>query len=221
MLFVPLPLFATLSLLIVLAYILRSSDMSLRANQLFATLIGLYALQTGLLCLRWGYGINTGLLIAAVAPLLPATAMLAYQSLVDRLHTAQLWPLALVGGSWAVLALSPDLADPVILLIYLGCGTALVAKAIRHSDALALVHIDQSLTAQRAMLFTGVALIASAAVDLYVIADFIRTGGQNLGLTLTLVQSVFLLCIGLAATAGPSAAIADSDNSDDVPPPAP
>jgi len=57
MISVPLPLFATLILAYVLVHMLRTRDMGLRSNQLFSALTGLYALQSLLLSLRWGYGI--------------------------------------------------------------------------------------------------------------------------------------------------------------------
>jgi len=57
MISVPLPLFATLILAYVLVHMLRTRDVGLRSNQLFSALTGLYALQSLLLSLRWGYGI--------------------------------------------------------------------------------------------------------------------------------------------------------------------
>lgn len=56
MIFVPLPLFATLILAYILIHMLRTREMELRSNQLFAALTGLYALRSLLLSLRWGYG---------------------------------------------------------------------------------------------------------------------------------------------------------------------
>jgi AraC-like DNA-binding protein len=187
-----------------------TTDMSVRANQLFAALVGLYALQSLLLCLRWGYGLDAfAFWIGLLAPVLPVVAYFAYLSLVDRLKPAMFWPFGIVVLNWAVLILSPDLADPVILLTYLGFGFAILRHAYGGADELALVRIGQTDGALRAMVLTGLALVCSGFVDIFVIVDFIRTGGQHVGLSVTLAQSVFLLCIGLAAIAGRSGATDD------------
>lgn len=208
MLFVPLPLFATLCLVFVLIQMGTTRDMGVRANQLFGGLVALYALQSLLLCLRWGYGVDgVGLWIAMLAPVLPVCAYFAYLSLINRLSLSMMWPLGIVVLNWAVLLVLPDVADPVILLTYLGFGIAILRRARVGGDRLALVRIGQTDGALRAMVITGAALICSALADSYVIFDFIRTGGQNVGMAITLLQSAFLLCIGLAAITGHSGAV--------------
>lgn len=52
------------------------------------------------------------------------------------------------------------------------------------------------------MVFTGAALVLSALVDLFVIVDFFRAGGAHIGLTVTLMQTGFVICIGAAALMG-------------------
>jgi len=207
MVFVPLSLFATLGLGAVFLTLLRRQDMALRANQLFAALVGLVALQSLLLSLRWGYEISglTGWM-GLLAPLLPVTAYFAYLSLSNKLTAAMLWPLAIVGLNWGLLFWMPDLADPAILMTYLSFGVAILIKARQNGQDLALVRIGQTGSAVRAMVFTGAALIGSAFMDLFVIIDFLRTGGQNIGLWVSLIQTGILLCVGLVAVAGPAGA---------------
>lgn len=203
MIFVPLPLFATLGLVFILIQMVRSRDMGIQANQLFIGLVALYALQTLLLCLRWGYGFDgIAIWIAMLASVLPVIAYFSYLSLMNRLTIAMLWPLAIVGVNWIVLFLNPDFADAVILITYLSFGIALLRHASTRGDTLELVQIGQADNVMRAMILTGAALVCSALIDVFVIADFIKTGGQNIGLSVTLVQTVFLLCIGLAAIVG-------------------
>lgn len=203
MIFVPLPLFATLGLVFILIQMVRSRDMSLQANQLFIGLVALYALQSLLLCLHWGYGLDGfAIWIAMLAPVLPVIAYFAYLSLMNRLTAAMLWPLVILAGNWTVLFLSPGFVDATILMTYLGFGAALLRHASTSGDSLELVHIGQADNMMRAMILTGAALVFSALIDVFVIVDFIRTGGQNIGLSVTLVQTAFLLCIGLAAIAG-------------------
>ena len=220
MIFLPLPLFATLCLVLVLFQILRTAKMSVRANQLFSVLVALYALQSLLLNLRWGYGLDeTAIWIGLLAPVLPIVAYFAYLSLSDRLAPKMLWPLAILVVNWIVLIVSPDLADPFILCTFLGFGIAILRHAYLGQDALALVQIDKIDGAMRAMIFTGAALVCSAFVDLFVIMDFIRTGEANAGLTITLAQTGFLLLIGLAALFGQSGASADEGPEGSLPTP--
>jgi hypothetical protein len=79
MLFVPLPLFATFALCLVLIRLCVTRDMTRTAHRLFALVVALYAVQSLLLCLRWGYQIEAvAPLIAMLAPCLPVFAYLAY-----------------------------------------------------------------------------------------------------------------------------------------------
>lgn len=212
MIFVPLSLFAPLSLLFAIIYMIRMRDMQGRSNQVFVGLVCLYALQSLLLTLRWGYGItDLRLLIALLAPTLPVCAYLAYLSLAQALQTKMLWPLWVVLGNWLVLLTLPGIADLAILVTYLGFGAAILRAASHGDDATALVRINQQVSARNAMMLTGAALIASAAADLFVIADFMRTGGQHVGFTISLLQTGFLFVTALAATLG------QSDASDDQP----
>ena len=211
MIFVPLPLFATLCLVVVLIHSIFTRDMAARTNQLFAGLVGLYALQSLLLCLRWGYGVDgVAFWVGILAPILPVVAYLSYLALMDRLTALMLWPLAIIGLSWTVLIFAPNLADPIILMTYLSFGIIILWNAAGKKREFALVRVGQTNQALRAMIITGIALICSAFMDLYVIIDFLRTGGENIGLSVTLIQSGFLLCIGLAAITGHAAATANA-----------
>lgn len=132
MLFVPLPLFATLLLVLILGAMLRSVDMKIMANRLFAVLVGLYALQAGLLSLRWGYDYAwAGGIVAYLAPILPACAYLAYLSLQKQLRVSDLWPLIAVFVVWGVRTLAPEIVDPFIIATYLGFRGTLVLAARR------------------------------------------------------------------------------------------
>ncbi|MCK8482952.1 AraC family transcriptional regulator [Aliiroseovarius sp. S2029] len=205
MIFVPLPLFATICLLFVLAYMLRTRDFTVQSNVLFTLLVGLYALQSFLLTLRWGYARDElGPEIAMLAPALPVCAYLAYRTLMERLTFRQLWPMAVVLMNWIILAVWPWLADAAILLTYLFFGAAILWSLRAKGANLALARLEEVGKAAGAMFMTGVALIISSVVDLFVFVDFMRTGGQNVGPTLGLMQIGFLLCIGILALWGQS-----------------
>ncbi|MFK7877064.1 MAG: helix-turn-helix domain-containing protein [Paracoccaceae bacterium] len=203
MLFVPLPLFATLLLALMFARFVTRRDVGLRAHQFFAALIALYAVQSLLASLRWGYGIEGAAGFTVVlAPVLPAVAYLAYSGLAGRHNTWQFWPLGVVLVNWAGFVLMRDAADPMILMTYLGFGGLILARARTGVDHLSLSPINDAHEILRAMYLTGAALVASALTDVYVIYDFLRNDGQNAGLILTFVQTAFVLIIGVSGVFG-------------------
>lgn len=205
MVFVPLPLFATLGLVFVLAYMVRTRDFAVQSNVLFTVLVGLYAMQSLLLTLRWGYAFHDfGPEIAMLAPALPICAYMAYHSLIDRLSLRGTWPVLVLPLNWLVLAFLPALADAAILMTYLGFGSAILWNLRARSATLALARIEQAENAARAMFATGLALVVSAFVDVFVFVDFVRTGGQNVGAALGLIQIGFLFFIGFVALWGQS-----------------
>lgn len=208
MLFVPLPLFATLFLGFVFGRFVLNRDMTLRPHQLFAGLIALYATQSLLTSLRWGYGIaGVAVLMALLAPVLPAVAYLAYKTLSGRQRGVRLWPLAIVGANWIVFATLPALIDALILMTYLGFGGLLLRLYFFGEDQLTLSPINDAREILIAMGLTGAALVASGLTDVYVIYDFIKNDGRNAGLILTFVQTAFVLAIGVSAIFGRAAVV--------------
>lgn len=217
MVFVPLPLFATILLAIAVIVMVATRDLKNRTNQLFTLLVALFAVQSLLLCLRWGYDHDSvGIAIAALAPTLPVCAYLAYLSLTTKPSSRWNWPLAVVVVNWMVLLLARSFADVAILLTYVGFGALILRQGRSGSDSLVLARMNRVEHAVLAMKLTGIALIASGLTDLFVLVDFIRTDGRNTGLTVTLAQSAVLLCIGAAALVGQLGAA--EEQADDVTP---
>lgn len=203
MIFVPLPLFASLFLTLALIWFLRNRDMSLRPHQIFAALVAAYCVQSTLLSLRWGYDITAvGPVIAALAPVLPVLSWLAYTSLSGQRPRRWWLPFLAVALCWIILIVSRDLADLGILTIYVVFGVLLLLQARKGDAGLALSPVFETRQILLAMALTGTALILSGLMDVYVIYDFIRNDGANVGLMVSLVQTVFVLMIGLAATFG-------------------
>lgn len=206
MLLVPLPLFATLFLGFAFVRFLSNRDMTVRPHQLFAGLIALYAAQSLLSSLRWGYDVTgVAVVMALLAPVLPATAYLAYKTLSGRQTGVQLWPLAIVGANWITFAAIPALADPFILTTYLGFGGLMLRLYWKGEDQLTLSPINDAREILIAMGLTGAALVASGLTDVYVIYDFIKNDGRNAGLVLSFVQTAFVLVIGVSAVFGKAA----------------
>ena len=212
MLFVPLPLFATLFLGLLLCRILLTRDMTLRAHQLFAALIALYAVQSLLVSLRWGYeieGIATYLII--LAPVLPAVAYLSYAALAGHQTTRHLWPVAVIALNWFAFAALPVIPDPLILMTYLGFGFLLLRLGWKGTDALTLPSINDAREIRLALCLTGAALVLSALTDIYLIIDFIKNDGRNAGMTLTFVQTAFIVMIGVSASFGRAAEMTEPE----------
>lgn len=222
MLFVPLPLFATLALTYALIHLFRTRDMTLAAHRLFAAVVAVYAVQSLLLCLRWGYGIAwVAAPIALLAPCLPVLAHLAYGALARTPRWRRFWPVGVILANWVIWLLLPALADAAIPATYVGFGLHLLWVSRGGSDALPLSRLADARGTIRALRLTGAALVASGLTDIYLIADFIRTGGASAGLVVTIMQIFFLCVIGLSATLGQSAAESGLDPVPVVEPPAP
>lgn len=212
MLFVPLPLFATLFLILLLCRIVITRDMTLRAHQLFAALVALYAMQSFLVTLRWGYEIlSVAPYLAVLAPVLPAVAYLSYAALSGRQTGRKLWPLAVIALNWIAYMALPFIPDPLILMTYLGFGLLLLGLWWKGAEALSLSPINDTRDIRFAMCVTGTVLVASGLTDLFLIVDFIRNDGRNAGLVLTFVQTAFVLVIGVAASFGRAAMVTDPE----------
>lgn len=212
MLFVPLPLFATLLLALAAIRFVLTRDMSVRAHQLFALLVVLYAVQSLLTALRWGYALNNlAILVTLLAPLLPVIAYLAYSTLSGPLARRQLWPLALIVLNWLVFAVARDLSDVVILMTYIGFGGLLLRLGSKGMEQIATSSINDAGDIRIAIYVTGAALIASGLTDVYIIYDFVRNDGQTAPLIVTFVQTAFILAIGLSGMFGRSSAATPED----------
>lgn len=220
MLFVPLPLFSTLFLSLLCCRVLLTRDMSLRSHQLFAGLLALYALQSLLVSLRWGYGIEgLSAFLVILAPVLPAVAYLAYAALTEQKAWRRYWPLVVILLNWLAFAALPGIPDPLVSLTYLRFGLLLLRQWWKGVDALALSSINDVRDIRLAICLTGIALVASGLTDIYLIIDFVRNDGENVGAILTFVQTAFIIVIGVAASFGRAASPTDPED-DTVQPPA-
>ena len=177
--------------------------MTLRPHQIFAALVLGYCVQSVLLSMRWGYGVSAlQIPIAMMAPVLPALAWVAFQSLAGQMRRSWWAPCVGVGVCWIALLLNRDLADITIPVIYLTFGALLLMRARKGETGLALsptVKVGQILLA---MSLTGATLVLSGVMDIFVIYDFIANQGRNVGLAVSLAQVAFILIIGIAATVG-------------------
>lgn len=205
MLLVPVTFLAAAALGLVLVRLVSQRDMQVSANRLFVLLVGLYLVQSVFVSLRWGYGVDALRLPSAMlAAVLPACAWMAWRSLSGRPLRAEAWAALPVVASWAALAGWPDAADLLIPLAYLGFGVAILTAVLRDRTPPALSPIGAADDTRRAMGLIGVTLIASAVTDGVIVYDFLRNGGRIGGHVVSVVQTGFVLVIGVAAAFGRS-----------------
>ena len=202
MLLVPVTLFATAALGVVLFRLLTQRDLGATADRLFVALVALYVLQSLLVSLRWGYGIEAlRLPIGLVAAVIPGLAWAAYRALSGR---GAAWAFGPVAVTWAAMLGWQDAVDLLIPLLYLGFGLMILIPVLHDRDALPLTPIGDARQTRRAMGLIGATLIASAATDAFIVYDFVRNAGQTSGHLISIVQTGFVMIMGLAAAFGRS-----------------
>lgn len=215
LIFVPITFFASLALIWLMVWFARRNDLLLRAHQLFLATIGLYALQSVLITLRWGYAIDwVARPVAFVAPILPVLVYLAYSALSAPLTLRRLWPLVATVFCWIGLIVWPDLADLLILLCYLVFGGLLIAQSAKGADHVALTPLGVADKVVLAMKLSGAVLILSGLADVFILYDFITNEGKHAGLIVSLLQTGFIMIIGFLAAFGQ---ISENENQEDNP----
>lgn len=213
MIFVPLSLFTSFFLAIVLVWFVRTHDLSRCAHKMFFALVALYAVQSLLVTLRWGYNLTSaGSAAALLAPALPVVAYLSYRAILGPLGPARLWPLIFLPINWLGMVFIPDIVDAMILMTFLGFGVLLVWLAWQGPDQMTLAPLENAREIVVATALTGLTLVASSLIDIYVMVDFIYNDGRHVGFTVSFVQSAFVLVIGACAALGRVSQTPESDD---------
>lgn len=196
MLLIPLPFIATALLMLVA---LRLAGRA-RAIWMFVVLVTLYAVQSAMIGVRWGYDVPALTpALQALAPVLPGTAWLAFVQMGRRLVWRDLWHAAVPVAAWAGLLAGTDLADAIGVVASLVYGAGLLWLGLRDRLQFGAARVDAGDTVRRALMLTGVILIGAALTDVFIVVDFIRTGGQSLGIAVSTSQVVALCLVALAA----------------------
>jgi AraC-like DNA-binding protein len=219
---VPLPFVVAILLILLFITVVRREEKA-ESNKSFPALILLSAFQSLLSGLRWGYGIEAVMYIAPVfAALVPP---LAYAG-VARLVRERRLPTRLRIGLHAIpaliiallMAVSRDAIDLVLVMIFLGYAVAILFLMRAGTDALRLAPFDGATPAYHAILFAALALILSAAVDIFIFLDFAWTQGEYARPVITAGNLVALLLLSVAAAAA-SRSHAPDDAADTGPRP--
>ncbi len=204
MIFVPLPFVVAMLLFIVLIRMLRQEGWSAPEKRPFLLLIGIYALQSVLIGIRWGYDVLAIMPAQSIlAAMIAALAWISFRSLTleGSPSFARLWPHALPAVLIAGLLLFwREPMGLALILIFLGYGAALLWLARHGPDGLIASRLDGALLSYRSLLITAAALIASAISDIFISLDFDRTGGIHAGAIVALGNVIALLILGGAAS---------------------
>jgi len=213
LLFVPLPFVFALLLAILFVYLLRSNGAL--STKPFLMLIGLCALQSIVIGLRWGYGIDE--LRFALPVLAVCLPPLIYECFRGLIETARTDPVRLAAAPVAAAAIIllllvwPRLVDGAIILLFVGYGVALLRLVRAGPDGLDLARLDGAASAHRAMILAAACLFLSALFDILILLDFEWTRGENAKVLVSNANVFTLLLIGLAASvAGRSRTDAES-----------
>jgi AraC-like DNA-binding protein len=204
MLFVPLPFVVAVLLVVLLVQMIRRSDGNDR-NPFFLALVSVYALQSVVIGVRWGYDVLEVLPVQAVLAVIIATlAWLSFDGLrgerppVERpwllLH---LLPVLVVIG---LIAFWPAPVSLAIILVFAGYGIALCRLAFAGPDALGSSRLDGVISAYRALQVTAFAVSSSAVIDIVISWDFAQSGGSHSARIVAIGNVLALLVLGSAAT---------------------
>jgi AraC-like DNA-binding protein len=204
MIFIPLSFAVSLFLVAFLLRLLLQGRESLVRNHLFVLLIALYAAQTTLVGLRWGYGVTAVLpLLSLLATAIPPLTYLAFRDL-SREEGAGLslgdWPHLLPTA--ALVLMHFVWRDPIDLLIiaeFLAYGLWLLWLARLGPDGLVAARLDGTLRSHRSLLLSALSLVASACTDIAISLDLLWGEGRHSALMVSAATTVILLLLGIAA----------------------
>lgn len=219
MIFIPLPFVVALLLVILLVQMIRRSEADLRENIFFMLLVAAYALQSVLIGIRWGYDVRAIMPFQAVlATLIAPLAWIAFSGLAkerSRHRLASLWPHLLPACLVTLLLIFwREPVGPVIMLVFLSYGLALLWLARVGPDGLAESRLDGVLRSYRALLVTTLAILASPVTDIIISLDLEWTGGAHSGVVIAAGNVLALLLLGGAAAVASETAAPDGDEED-------
>lgn len=204
MLFVPLPFVVAVLLVVLLVQMIRRSDGNDR-NPFFLALVSVYALQSVVIGVRWGYDVLEVLPIQAVLAVVLATlAWLSFEGLRSERSLAQR-PLLLLHllPTFLVICLIAFWPAPIslfIILVFAGYGVALCRLAWAGPDALGSSRLDGVISSYRALQLTAFAVSSSAVADILISWDFVQSGGSHSGRIVAIGNVLAMLILGAAAT---------------------
>lgn len=206
MLFIPLPIVVSLLLLGLFIVAIRRGAEDRPPNVPFLVLIFVSALQSLLVGLRWGYGVQATMFVAPiVAATIPPLVYAGVCQLIGRswfspslrvgVHALPALLIAVLTIFWR------DAIDIALVLIFVSYGVALLLLVRPGTDALRLAAFDEAGSAYHAILFAAGALFLSALGDVFVFLDMGWMQGQNAPLAIMVGQMAALVVLSVAVAA--------------------
>ncbi len=221
LLFVPLPFVVALLLAILFLALLRFGEGG-GANRPFLLLIGLCALQSVLVGLRWGYGVSVlRFALPVVAASLPPLVYASFHRLIrpgPAAHRRDLLAATLPPLLVVVLFLTlPQLIDIALVLLFVGYAVALLRLGRSGPDGLGEARFEGVTPVHRALYVAAAALCLSALFDLAVFLNFEQMHGAHVGAIVGNANFLGLLMIGLTAWIAGSSEAAPEEATESVP----
>jgi AraC-like DNA-binding protein len=198
MISIPLPFVIALLLTILAVVLFIRREESTQSAFVF---IALCALTTTVVGLRWTYDFAPlRLLQPILASCIPVTAWYCFSSAHKR-NRFRSWhilpPILVILGSFTYPFWRPPI-DPVLTLLYLGYGIALIHASYKASnipEQVRLSDIDRALKAER---IAGFMLLISAAIDGALAVDFSFFAGAHALNILTIGHAILLPILAIA-----------------------
>lgn len=203
---IPLSFVVTLLLVILFVVVIRHGDDRKSRNLPFLLLILLSAFQAFLSGLRWGYGVVDVMFVAPVgAALVPPLVYCGVAKLVDRSGSSCRLTLALHAIPAVCIALVLPLGawrgaiDLLLPTIFIGYAVAILYLMRPGPDALRRTPFESAAPTYRSVVFAASALLLSAALDLFVYADFAWTQGVHAPGLVAIGNLIALVVLSIAA----------------------
>ncbi|KAB2773005.1 AraC family transcriptional regulator [Ochrobactrum sp. WV_118_8] len=222
MIFIPLPFVSTLLLLLLLAVLLHRFGWN-GANRPFLFVLGLSALQSLIVGLRWGYGVTElRYVLPVLASCLPGLTLTSFRSLIHRDEAGDNvlgWFHVLPPfGVAALVYFAPGLIDLALIGLYVGYAFALLLLGRSGPDALDAARLDSAVAAHRALVIAAASLCLSALFDLVVVLDFQWQKGDSAAAIIGNGNLLGLFLIGLTALVAARAKVAPELDFETAPP---
>lgn len=213
----PIPAFVAL----VLGY-LAFRTFSSGGRPLLVTFLAACALQSGLVTLVGGYGIEWLRPVLPVsATLVPALAWVTFQdALVSRSSLREMSShLAAPAFTLFCRVFAPETTDFVVPLVFAGYGCAILFQ-LRGASDMPLARLDAGHIPAVIWQALGWALIVSAVSDILIAAAFATGNAEWTGWMITVSSSLVLLLVGMLS-GSPSASGTAGDQEQAAPDPVP
>ena len=198
MIAIPLPFVIALLLAILAGVLFFRREETTQSAFVF---IGLCALTTTVVGLRWTFDYSLFRLIQPIlASCIPVTAWYCFSNAHQR-YKLKVWhllpPIFVTLASFTYPFWRPPL-DPMLTLLYVGYGIALIRSSAKTSnlpEQVRLSDIDNALKAERG---AGVMLLMSAVIDGGLAVDFTFFAGKHALIILSIGHSVLLPVLAIS-----------------------